>query len=113
MEHCQILLKTPVRSDEEQAGLRVEVTLVGVKVPDDIFNPLVRNHAADEKDVRPIVVILPRNQIVWRQVEMRKIRNDRQHAGWIESQRFELPAVELRVAEREIDACRIDAQLAP
>src|SRR5215203_4700218 len=113
MEHRQVLLKTAVRPHEEQAGLRVEMALVRVEVPDDIFNPLVRNDASDEQDVRPIVVILPRNEVVWRQVEMRKIRNDGQHTSRVETQRLELLPVELRVAEREIHACRVDAQLAP
>ena len=112
MQHREILLEPAVRPDEQQPRPRVEVTLVRVEVPDDVLDALVRDDAADEQDVRPVVVELPRDQIVRRQIEMREIGDDRQHAGGIEPERFELLAVELGVAEREIDAGRIDAQLA-
>src|SRR5688572_2219740 len=84
-----------------------------MEVADDVFNPLVRDDAADKQDVRPVIVVLTRDQIVWRQVEMLEIGNDRQYAGGIEPEGFELPAIEFGVAEREIDASRVDAQLAP
>ena len=112
MQHRQVLLEAAVGSDQQQPRPRVEVTLVGVEVPDDVFDALVRNDSPDEQDVRPVVVELPRDQVVRRQIEMREVGNDWQHAGGIEAQRFELLAVELGVAERQIDARRVDAELA-
>ena len=46
-------------------------------------------------------------------IEMREIGHDRQHAGAREAERLEILAVELRVAEREIAAVGVGAQLAP
>ncbi len=88
------------------------MTLIRVEVPDDVFDALVRNDAPDKQDVRPVVVVLLRDQIVRRQIEVREIGNDRQHARGIEPQRFELLAIELGVAKRQVDARRVDAELA-
>ena len=46
------------------------------------------------------------------EIEMREIGNDRQHARGIEPERFEFLAVELGIAKRQIDAGRVDAELA-
>ena len=112
MQHREIFVEAAVRPDEQQARPRVEVTLIRVEVPDDVFDALVRDDAADEQDVRPVVVVFLRDQIVRRQIEVREVGNDRQHARGIEPERFELLAIELGIAKREIDASRVDAELA-
>src|SRR5688572_16793297 len=84
-----------------------------MEVTDDVLNPLVRDDAADKQDVRPVVVVLARDQIVRRQVEMLEIGNDRQHPRGVEPEGLKLAAIEFGIAEREIDASRVDAQLAP
>ena len=68
--------------------------------------------APDEQDVGPVVVVFLRDQIVRRQIEVREVGNDREHARRIEPERFELLAIELGIAQREIDAGRVDAELA-
>src|SRR5688500_6192724 len=88
------------------------MALIRMEVPDYVFDALVRGHAADKQDVRPVVVVFPCDQVVRRQVEMLEVGNHRQYARWIETERFELAAIELRIAERQINTRRIDAELA-
>ena len=112
MQRREIFVETSVGADKQQPGAWIEVALVGVEVADHVFDALVRNDPSDEKDVRPLVVELTRDEVVRLQIEVRKIGHDRQHAGGVEPQRFELLPVEFGIAEREIDAGRIHGQLA-
>src|SRR5262245_34154155 len=71
---------------------------------DQILDLLVRNHPADEGDVRPLVVELAGREPVRLAVEMREVRHDRQHRRPREAEGLEILAVELGVARREITA---------
>ena len=69
-----------------------------------IVDPLVGNDAADKEDVDEAVA---ENRLEGRPArrvgDAACIDGDRQHAGGRETQRLELAAVELGIAEREID----------
>ena len=54
-----------------------------------------------------------RDQIVGREIQMRQIRHDRQHARRLEAECVQFLAVELGISEREIDTRGVDAELAP
>ena len=90
MQHREVLFESTVRPDEQQSRPRVEVTLVRVEVPDDILDALVRDDAADEHDIGPVVVELARSRSFGRQIEMREVGDDRQYAGGGEPERLEL-----------------------
>ena len=90
----------------------IELLLVRVEEADQIFDLLVRDHPADEHDVRPRVVELVRDEAVRRAVEVREVGDDRQDRGAREAERLEILAVELRVAHREVAAVGVRAELA-
>ena len=46
-------------------------------------------------------------------VEVREVRDDRQHRGSRKAERFEILPVELRVAHRQVASIRVGLQLAP
>ena len=100
-------------ADDQQPAARIERRLIGVEEADQILDLLVADHPADKHDVRPVVVELPRDEPVGRIVEMREVGNDRQHRRAREAERFEILAVELRIAEREIAAVDVGVNLAP
>ena len=52
------------------------------------------------------------NRFGW-PIEVREVRHDRQHRGARKAERFEVLAVELRVAQREIAAVDVGPKLAP
>ena len=64
--------------------------MVRVEAADDVFDLLVRDHPAHEQHVGPLVVELLRDQPVRRIVEVRQIRNDRQHRRPLEAERLEI-----------------------
>ena len=79
---------------------------------DDILDLLIRNHPADEDDVRPLVVELSGHLPVRGEVETRQVRHHGKHPGSHKAELLEIAAVEFRVAERDIAARCIGAELA-
>ena len=87
--------------------------VIRVEAADHVLDLLVRDHAADKQDVRPLIVELPRHEPVGRVVEVGEVRHDRQHAGSREAERLEVVPVELRVAEREVAPIDVGVDFAP
>ena len=69
--------------------------------------------AADEQDVRPLVVELVGDEPVRCGVEVREVGHDGQHRRPRKAERLEILPVELGVAERQIAPIGVRPQLAP
>ena len=113
VERRQVPLEPALRADNQQPRSRVDERVVGVEVADQVLDLLVGDDAADKQDVGPVVVEILRHQPVRRPVEVREIRDHRQHGGAWKPERLEVLSVELGIAEREVAAVRVGAQLAP
>ena len=84
-----------------------------MKEADEIFYLFVRDHPSDEQDVRPVVVEVTGDEPTGLALQMREVRDDREHRGAREAECLEIPPVELRVPDREIAAIGVGPQLAP
>ena len=78
---------------------------------DEVLDLLVRHHPADKQDVGPLVIVHARDGAVGGAVEMQEIWHDRQDPRPLETQRFEVLAIEFRITERDVAAFRIRSQL--
>ncbi len=81
-----------------------------MEVPDHVLNALVRDDASDKENIGPAVIELGGDQVIGGAVQMREIRDDRQHAGWCEPEPFQLLPVELGVTESQVDTSGIDTE---
>ena len=104
VQHRQVFLEAAVGADQQQSRARIVPRAVDVEGADDVLELLVRDHPAHEHDVGPAVVERPGGHQVGRQIEMREVGDDRQHAGRAESEVFELLPVVFGVAERQLAA---------
>ena len=109
----EVGLEAAVRADEEQPRPRIVPRAIDVKGADHVLELLVRDHAADEHHVGPLVVESRRERAIRCQVEVAEVGNDRQHAGGGEAERLEFLAVVFGVAEREVAAVDVGGQFAP
>ena len=112
--HLRVIAGQPVvAADEDEAVIAVDVALVDFGQPDVILDPLVRHDAADEQEVDQAVgQDLLQRRAARRAGDPLGVHRNRQHAGALEAERLELLAVELGVAERQIDAAGQRRQLA-
>ena len=107
----EIPLEPRVGTDDEQARAHVVDGVIRMKKADQILDLLVRDHAAHKQDVRPCIVELFRHKGVRRTIEVRKIGDDRQHGRPWKAKRVQVLPVELGVAERQIAALAVRAEL--
>ena len=70
MDRRQVALVAAVGADDQQAGPLVERRVVRVKKADQVLDLLVRDDAADEHDIRPVVVELTGHHAVRLPVEI-------------------------------------------
>ena len=99
---------------EDHPDVRIDVALVVLGEPDVVLDSLVRREAPDEQDVGQLVVQdVVEHRLRPRVREALGVDRDRQHARRREPERGELAPVELRVAEREIDAADQAGELLP
>ena len=80
---------------------------------DHVLQPLVRDHAADEQQVDPVIVVAAGEGEIARAAQMIETGHDVEDAGGREAERFELLAVVFRIAQREVTARPIERELAP
>ena len=69
---------------------------------DHILDALVGSDTTNAEDVRQVVVEIRCQQVIGRDIEMVKARDDRQDPGSREPHVLQLPAVELGVTQGEI-----------
>ena len=81
-------------TDDQQSGAAVDLRVVRVKEADEVLDLLVRDDAADEEDVCPVVVELTRDEVVGRQFEVREVRHHGEHCRPRKSEAIEVFPVE-------------------
>src|SRR5437773_3472024 len=113
MERCEVPVEAALRTDNQQARSRVGKGVVGMKVADQVLDFLVRDDTADKENVGPVVVEVPGHQPVRGAIEMREVRDDRQHRSARKPEGFEVLTVEFGIAERQIATLRVSLELAP
>ena len=101
-----------VAPDEDEPVVAVDVALVHLRQPDVILDLLVGDDPADEEDVDQPVAEDPLQRRPRRRAgDPRGVDGDRHDAGPLEAERLELLAVEVGIAERQVDVPRERRQL--
>ncbi len=108
-EAREVALVAAVVAGEDQPALRVERLLVRRERPDEVVDLLVRDHAADEQDVGPAVVVQRPRHRRRRGLVLVQVEHDGQHAGARVPRRLQLPAVVLAVARGPAPSARANA----
>ena len=113
VQHREVSLEAAVRPDEQQARTRVVFRSVGVEGADHALELLVRDDTSHEHHVDPLVVEVRGEPAVRRHIQVGEVGDDRQDVGSPETERLELGAVVVRIAERDVAAIDVGGELAP